>query len=170
YNGEPNYTKFMKWTLESKDFIKDGFISRKKQVSRLKKYLSDRAFSFYMRDVARNPEAWTFSRFCEALFDHCFPPDFRTVQREKYLAFAQRGHPVRDYKRNLEELADAVGKITDRDFAIRFWQGADSYLRVKWYENGYDPEVSSLLELFLSAERYERSEKLRRAEEKKRLD
>ncbi|KAI0039665.1 hypothetical protein FA95DRAFT_1464117, partial [Auriscalpium vulgare] len=87
------------------------------------------AYTFYSRDVARKPSRWTLSRFFTALFDHCFPTNFRTIQRERYLAFRQMGHPVRDYLRELEDLADSVGRVSRRDFVVRFWQGADQYLR-----------------------------------------
>jgi Zinc knuckle len=58
---------------------------------------------------------------------------------------------------------------------IRFWQGADHYLQVKWAENGFDPEISTLAEHEVAAERYECASKLCRAEEhrhdsKPRLD
>ncbi|KAI0045406.1 hypothetical protein FA95DRAFT_1495443, partial [Auriscalpium vulgare] len=157
YDGTPDFKKFQKWTFESKDFIGFSFIRRKHQVRRLKKYLDGRALAFYMRDVAKKPEKWTLRRFFEALFDHCFPANFRTIQREKYMAFAQKGHPVRNFRHDLEDLADSIGHISKRDFVIRFWNGADRYLRVKWAENGFDPEISTIEQLERAAERYERA-------------
>jgi hypothetical protein len=95
---------------------------------------------------------------------------FMFFMREKYLAFTQRGHPVRNYWRDLEELANSVGRISSHDLAIRFWQGADKYLRVKWAENGFDPELSSLDELEGTAKQYECASKLRHAEDTHRDD
>ncbi|KZT26147.1 hypothetical protein NEOLEDRAFT_1113526, partial [Neolentinus lepideus HHB14362 ss-1] len=100
---------------------------------------------------------WSLKRFLEELFNYCFPVNFRTIQRERYLAYRQDGHSIRDYKRHLEELADSVGNISKRDFVIRFWQGADKYLRVQWAKDGYDPEKSKILDLQESGERYEQS-------------
>ncbi|TFY52877.1 hypothetical protein EVG20_g10362 [Dentipellis fragilis] len=164
YNGEPNYTLYQKWILEAKDWLKLSFIRHKNRVACLKKYLSGRAHSFYMRDVARCPSNWTLARFLEALFDHCFLTNFREIQREKYFAFSQRGHPIRNYRRDLEELADSVGHIAKCDFTIRFWHGADQYLRVRWAEIGLDPETASTDQLERAAERFERALKLSHAE------
>jgi len=80
----------------------------------------------------------------------------------------QRNHPVRNYRCDLEELANSVGNITSRDLMIRFWQGTDRYLHVKWAENGFDPEDSTLAELKSSAERYERAAKLHQMEDVKK--
>ncbi|KAI0046835.1 hypothetical protein FA95DRAFT_1559694, partial [Auriscalpium vulgare] len=152
YKGEPVFSTYQRWVLEAKEWLKFSFVRRENRVARLHKYLGGRAYAFYSRDVARKPSRWTLSRFFTALFDHCFPTNFRTVQREKYLAYRQMGHPVRNYCRDLEDLADSVGRISKRDFVIRFWQGADLYLRIKWAENGYDPEESSIGELERSAD------------------
>ena len=89
YTGEPNFTLYQKWVLEAKDWLKHSYIRRKHRVARLKKYLSGRAFMFYMCDVAHEPKQWTLAHFLEELFNHCFPMNFRTIQREKYLAFTQ---------------------------------------------------------------------------------
>jgi len=165
YNGEPNFMMYQKWVLEAKDWLKHSFIQRKHHVTRLKKYLSGCAFLFFMRDVAHEPKKWSLARVLEGLFDHCFPMNFQMLQCEKYLAFMQCSHPVQNYCRDLEELVNSVGNITSRDLTIRFWQGADRYLRVKWAENGYDPEELTLAELEGSAERYERAAKLRQSED-----
>jgi len=170
YNGEPNFTLYQKWVLEAKDWLKHSFVQRKHRVSRLKKYLGGRAFLFFMRDVAHEPNKWTLARFLEGLFNYCFPTNFRSTQREKYYAFSQRGHPVRNYRRDLEELANSVRRISPRDFVICFWQGAEHYLHVKWAENGFDPEVSSIDDLEASADRYERASKLRQFETSRRDD
>jgi len=164
YSGEPDFTLYQKWVLEAKDWLKYSFVQRKHRVPRLKKYLAGRAFLFYMRDVARTPERWTLAHFLKELFDYCFPTNFRTIQREKFLEFSQRGSAVRDYRRALEELARSVGNISSRDIAIRFWQGTDRYLRVKWAENGFDPEISTIEELEEAAECYKRALMLQHAE------
>jgi len=113
-----------------------------------------------MQDVAHEPNKWMLARFLEGLFNYCFPTNFCSTQCEKYYTFSQRGHPVHNYWHDLEELANSVGRISTRDFVIRFWQGVEHYLCVKWAENGFDPEVSSIDDLEALADRYERASKL----------
>ncbi|KZT21629.1 hypothetical protein NEOLEDRAFT_1073240, partial [Neolentinus lepideus HHB14362 ss-1] len=157
YNGEPDFNKFQKWVLETKDWLRLSYIRKNHRVSRLKKYLGGRAYSFYMRDIARNPRKWSLRRFLEELFNHCFPPDFRTVQRERFLSFQQNGRTVRDFRRRLDELTLSVGHISRRELTLRFWHGADRYLRVRWAEDGFDPEKAKIDELQAAAERYEQA-------------
>jgi hypothetical protein len=152
YNGEPNFALFQKWVLEIRDWLRYSYIQRKHRVSRLKKYVGGRASTFYIRDIAQDPTAWTLRRFLEALFNYCFPANFRTMQREKYSQYSQRGHPIRDYRHDLEDLAKSVGDIQPQQLVTRFWFGADMYLRVKWAEARYDPERSTLDELVTSGE------------------
>jgi len=97
YNGEPNFTLYQKWVLEAKDWLKHGFVQRKRWVSRLKKYLGGCAFLFFMHDVAHEPRKWTLARFLEGLFNYCFPTNFCSTQHKKYYAFLQCRHPVRNY-------------------------------------------------------------------------
>lgn len=156
--------------LEVGDWLRVSYIQQKRRVSRLKKYVGGRASSFYMRDVARDARKWQLNMFLEALFNYCFPANFRTLQREKHHNYAQRGHPIRDYRRDLEDLAVSVGDISKRHLTIRFWQVADQYIRVKWAEAGLDPETSSLNQLERTAERYEQAMKLRKAEEEREYE
>ncbi|KZT24426.1 hypothetical protein NEOLEDRAFT_1067049, partial [Neolentinus lepideus HHB14362 ss-1] len=81
YNGEANFSLFQKWVLEAKDWLRLSYIRKKHRVSRvyqrLKKYLGGRAYTFYMRDVARKVRKWSLKRFLEELFNYCFPVNFR---------------------------------------------------------------------------------------------
>jgi hypothetical protein len=97
YNGELNFQEFDKWVLEVKDWLKHCYIRRKYRVTRLKKYVGRKASAFYMRDVAPTPEGWSLSQFLQGLFNHCFPPNFRSLQRQKFESFSQKGHPIQDY-------------------------------------------------------------------------
>ncbi|OCH83526.1 hypothetical protein OBBRIDRAFT_702601, partial [Obba rivulosa] len=155
YTGEPNYETFQKWVLEAKDWLRLSYIRRQNRVARLKKYLSGRAFTFYMRDVARKPQDWTLTKFLDSLFNHCFPTNFREIQRTRYRAYKQNGHPIRDYQRGLERLAQSVGRIRHRDFILQFWEGADRRMRAHWAREGLSGERSSLTKLVSYAERYE---------------
>jgi hypothetical protein len=58
-------------------------------------------------------------------------------------------------------MAARVPDISEFQLIQRYWDRANSYIRLKWTENGYTPEFSPLSELELAAERYENAENLR---------
>lgn len=110
---------------------------------------------FFMREVAMTNRKWDVDDFLTKLFDHCFPPNFRTGQRVKLTECRQSGRSVRDWVFELQGLADSVGDVPDCQLVLYFWQGSDNYIRKKWAEAGYSPEVSDFDELELAAERYQ---------------
>jgi hypothetical protein len=57
-------------------------------------------------------------------------------------------------------MAARVPDISEFQLIQQYWDGADSYIRLKWTENGYAPEFSLLPELEMAAERYENAENL----------
>jgi hypothetical protein len=58
-------------------------------------------------------------------------------------------------------MATRVPDISKFQLIQRYWDGANSYIRLKWTENGFTPEFSPLSELEIAAERYENAENLR---------
>ncbi|KAJ6520926.1 hypothetical protein DFH09DRAFT_1331573 [Mycena vulgaris] len=156
YEGQEDFHIFQKWILEVKDCIRYGYISCKRAVSWIKKYLGGRASAWYMREVAKDPRKWTLNRLIKALFNYCFPANFRSIQHEKYERSQQRGHPIRDYCTELTDLRDSIGDdISERQFIIRFWQGADTDIRIHWAKAGYDRERSSMDDLETFAANHE---------------
>ncbi|KAF7371586.1 Transcription factor [Mycena venus] len=167
YNGEAKFRIINRWQLEVRDWAKYSYIRKNMIVSRLQKYLGGRALAWYMREVANNPKKWSLNRFFTALFNYCLPVEFRSIQRAKFNAFEQRGHPIGDYRIDLEELRNSVGgDITDRQLVVRFWEGADMEIRLKWAEAGFDPEFSNIDELETAGRNFQRALKLRESQSK----
>ncbi|KAJ7764778.1 hypothetical protein B0H16DRAFT_1883392 [Mycena metata] len=164
YNGEPVFNTIERWTYEARDWTSESYIRPKMRVSRVSKYLGGNALTWYMRVVAKDAKKWTLKKFFEALFNHCFPVDFRSLQRKKFQNFAQRGHPIKQYKTELEVLADSIGDITTRGLIVQFWDGADYEMRVRGAGDGYDPETSKLKELEAAAINYEHAIKVARTQ------
>ncbi|KAJ7436114.1 hypothetical protein FB451DRAFT_1061980 [Mycena latifolia] len=151
-----DFCLFQTWALEVKYCVRYGYISHKRAVSWIKKYLGGRASAWYLREVAKDPSKWTLNKILKGLFNHCFPPNFRSIQCEKYERFRQREHPIHEYRIELSDLRDSIGdNFPERQFIIRFWQGADSDIRIHWVKAGYNRETSTLDQLKMFAANYE---------------
>lgn len=89
------------------------------------------------------------------MFNNFFPPTLIRDKRIKFRALIQRGCKILDFVREVKDLAADLSEVKTRDVILRVWEGADEYIRVKWIENGFDPDINSLDELLTHAERYE---------------
>ncbi|KAJ7678874.1 hypothetical protein DFH06DRAFT_1315850 [Mycena polygramma] len=170
YNGEANFNTIERWTYEAREWTKESYIRPNMKVSRVSKYLGGRALNWYMRVVAKGAKKWRLKKFFEALFNHCFPVDFRSIQRKKFQSFAQRGHSIKEYRTDLEVLADSVGDITTRGLVVQFWDGADYEMRRRWAGDGFDPETSTLKELEAAAINYEHALKVEKSQKPDRAN
>lgn len=165
YNGEENYEKFQKWVYECSVFMKDAQVSKKRQVSQLSPSLGGRAADFFTHEVIQNPrKKWVLSKFIKALFNHCFSSNFRTETRSKFMECKQKGHPIKEYARELLVLSKTVGKIDKGTFSTTFWRGADDWLRAKWADRGLNPEKVSFKDLLKYGERFEKGRQYAKGE------
>jgi len=78
-------------------------------------------------------------------------------QRNKFDMCTQDRLSVLDYLRKLQEIADTIGDMDDRDVVLAFWRRCQPYLRVEMTKDGLDPTTLSLAALEESAVRYERA-------------
>ncbi|KAF7375484.1 DNA/RNA polymerase [Mycena sanguinolenta] len=140
-------------------FVK-SYIRPNMRVARVSKYLTGRAHAWYMRTVAKDERKWTLKKFFEELFNHCFPVDFRSQQRRKFFSFSQGNRSIKDYRTDIQVLADSVGDISERLLIVRFWEGARVAIQKEWAHDGYDPETASMRQLVRAAVNYEQAQKL----------
>ena len=124
-------------------------------------FMRGRAQQFYMMFIAPDIRPWTVESVGQALFNYCFPPVFRRQMRMKFNELSQGKRNVREYLRQLRSLVARLPDVNEFQLTQKYWDGANSYLRLKWTENGYTPEFSKLEELELAAERFENAEQLR---------
>ncbi|KAF8484140.1 hypothetical protein JB92DRAFT_2551183, partial [Gautieria morchelliformis] len=73
----------------------------------------------------------------------------------------QGKRPIKDYLRQLKSMAARLPDITEFQLIQKYWDGAETCIRLKWTENGFTPEFSSLEELEIAAKRNENTEQLR---------
>ncbi|KAG2756542.1 hypothetical protein P692DRAFT_20714658, partial [Suillus brevipes Sb2] len=107
YNGEANATTFKKWVREVREWKDRARLTTYQSLRMLGKYLGGPAYRFFERDVLDLQKDYSLTEFFEQLFDYVFPPDFRMLQRQKFLECRQEGRQtVRDYLRRLHDLAE----------------------------------------------------------------
>ena len=107
-------------------------------------YITGKASQFFMNHVAKSKFTWTLENVYDGLFNYCFPEDFKTMLRDR-LEFATQGSSrVRDYVRDIEQLAARFSDVSEFQLVQIFWRGLNHYLRVGLVEKGLGPETTRL--------------------------
>jgi hypothetical protein len=89
YNGSANTTEFSRFAQEVLDFIKTGRVHKRHQIFMMLCYLTGKAYKLYEQKYAMNPSKHNICTFFRDLFNHCFPPDFRSTLRERLFRCTQ---------------------------------------------------------------------------------
>ncbi|KAG6823358.1 hypothetical protein H0H92_010484, partial [Tricholoma furcatifolium] len=155
YNGMPDIQKFMQFLTHGTAYVKYGRVERRRRVLVLSQHLEGKAWTFYAREVSRDPESWTMDRFFKELFNECFPVDFRNRQRNKLKDFGQGRHTVKEYVAALRELFTLVGSTNQRDRIVKLFNGFRPSIQRDLYRKGLNPETSSWKRIVKKAEHAE---------------
>ena len=169
YDGSSDFDAFERWSYAVNAWFDITEFPRRHRVRQMLAFMRGRAQQYYMTFVAPDIKAWTVESVGQGLFNYCFPPAFRRQTRIKFNELTQGKQTVREYLRHLRSIAARLPDMTEFQLTQKYWDGANSYLRLKWTENGYTPEFSTLGELELAAERFENAEYLRTFELRKSL-
>lgn len=129
-------------------------------------FMSGKASRFFMKHVATCQAAWTLKSLYEALFDYCFPEDFKESLRTRLLGARQGQRRVRDFVRDLEALAERFPDVTQRQLTGIFWNGLHQYLRLYLIEKGLSSETTSLKRLVKYADRREKAYETKKREDR----
>src|SRR5437660_1815482 len=81
-------------------------------------------------------------------------------QRDKFDACKQDNISILDFLGKLQELADTIGDITERETALAFWRHCHPYLHAELTRNGYDVTTISLITLESECVRYEKAQRV----------
>ncbi|KAF8120607.1 hypothetical protein K438DRAFT_1655163 [Mycena galopus ATCC 62051] len=90
------------------------------------------------------------------------------MRRDLLSARQRDDEKIRNFIRRVTRLSKRLSDVSDRQIVQIVWDGALSYLRLKWADAGFDFETSSLSALETAAKGYEVSETIRRIEAVKR--
>ncbi|KAF7964565.1 hypothetical protein HWV62_5608, partial [Athelia sp. TMB] len=161
YDGSPVVTKIKKWCWSVKDLKQNGRLRTQQAIRVSGKYLSDKAYRFFELNVLQNRKKYrSLTEYFEDLFDYLFPPGFRMQQRDKFDRFEQRDLPALDFLRRIQELADTVGDLEEKDVVLAFWRRCVPYIRAELTIRGFEPSDLSIRELEDLVTRFERAHQL----------
>ncbi|KAK1234638.1 hypothetical protein PQX77_002163, partial [Marasmius sp. AFHP31] len=152
YDGTADVRGFIKFVTEAMAYLRDGQVPRNHRVFRISKYLTGRAYQFYLSVVANSPFDWRIQQFFKDLYNYCFPLTYRLDQRKKLKRAFQNDKPVRDYLAELNDLFNTVGLIDERENVHKLWSGLNKKIQKGLWREKLNPEISSYKEVSRAAE------------------
>ncbi|KAF5331643.1 hypothetical protein D9611_007558 [Ephemerocybe angulata] len=168
YDGRADIATYHRFMTQTCMYIEDAGIPRKRQVYRISSFLKGSAYSFYARVVSTSVENWTVTQFFKALFDACFPVDYKERQRDILENIKQGKYELRSYLAKLEELFMAAGVKQQREQARYLWRGLRTETKERLRYDGVSPESSSLERIIRKAEHAELAWKLMQTQRQER--
>lgn len=141
YDGSPDWDKYSEFLILTRKYLKAAFVDRRRQVSKMQYLLTGKARKYYLGSVAGKEKQWTLDELFVALFNYCFPANFRTQQRERFASYKQLGLSVKEFQTKLRSMAESIGDITDAHFGSRFIAGLRLEIREKVTMEGFSGET-----------------------------
>ncbi|KAI9068602.1 hypothetical protein FKP32DRAFT_1695592 [Trametes sanguinea] len=151
WDGTADLDVFDQWTYEIDTWAELNDLADRVVVKLMIQFMKGDASRFFMRHVATRQADWTVKRLYEALFDYCFPTDYKARLRTRL---------ERSVQGKNRQLAVRFPDVTDFQLVQIFWKGINTYLRVYLIEKGLNPEktpLDKLEEAYTEARREERA-------------
>ncbi|KAJ3899345.1 hypothetical protein F5879DRAFT_811069, partial [Lentinula edodes] len=147
YDGATDVGSYIKFVTEGTAYVRDGRVPKNRRVLKLSKYLTGKAYQFYLTTVANSPFDWRLKKFFTELYNYCFPLTFRMDQRKKLKRCFQNGKPVRDHLSELNEFFNTIGMIDEREKVHKLWSSLDKKIQKGLWSEKLNPEFSSYKEI-----------------------
>ncbi|KAI0371577.1 hypothetical protein BV20DRAFT_941789, partial [Pilatotrama ljubarskyi] len=155
WDGKPDLDLFDQWTYEVDTWGELNELSDRIILKLMVQFMTGEPGRFFMRHVSTRQSEWTVKRLYEALFDYCFPTDYKARLRARLERSYQGKSRVCDFVRDIQQLAARFPDVTDFQLVQIFWKGLNTYLRVYLIEKGLNPEKTKLDKLVKYAVRKE---------------
>ncbi|KAI0066380.1 hypothetical protein BV25DRAFT_1797254, partial [Artomyces pyxidatus] len=157
WNGRADLDTYDKWVYEVESWRRLTGVDDETALTLMGKFVTNKPSHFYMKYVSKRIADWTVEEFYQAVFNYCFPTDFKNRLRKQLMSAKQGKDDVGDFVQELETLGNRFPDITNDQMVRIFWDGLQQYLRLYLIEQGLDPEVTPLETMVTYAERRERA-------------
>ncbi|KAI0323422.1 hypothetical protein GY45DRAFT_1211891, partial [Cubamyces sp. BRFM 1775] len=155
WDGTADLDLFDQWTYEVDTWAELNELPDRVVIKLMIQFMKGEAGKFFMRHVSTRQSEWTVKKLYEALFDYCFPSDYKARLRARLERSYQGKNRVRDFVRDIQQLAVRFPDVTDFQLVQIFWKGLNTHLRVYLIEKGLNPEKTKLDKLVKYAVRKE---------------
>ncbi|KAJ8456367.1 hypothetical protein ONZ51_g12171 [Trametes cubensis] len=155
WDGTADLDLFDQWTYEVDTWAELNELPDRVVIKLMIQFMKGEAGKFFMRHVSTRQSEWTVKKLYEALFDYCFPSDYKARLRAHLERSYQGKNRVRDFVRDIQQLAVRFPHVTDFQLVQIFWKGLNTHLRVYLIEKGLNPEKTKLDKLVKYAVRKE---------------
>ncbi|KAJ2935864.1 hypothetical protein H1R20_g1231, partial [Candolleomyces eurysporus] len=123
YDGRAHLPTLHQHITEVCMYLEDLQVPENRQVRRAALFIKETAYDWYIREVAANVDVWKLEEYFYAMYDHCFPVDFKEKQQAKLERYEQRGLTVREYLSRLNELFMTTGTVDELYKKRYFFRG-----------------------------------------------
>ena len=144
YDGTPDMDWFDEWAFDLINYMDVMNIEDSVMVKMMARLLTKKGKQFYLSYVAKDPRRWTVAKMIPRIFNYCFPSDVLEQLRRKWDRLVQGKKQVRDYAREIENLARKFKEMNERQVVLKFWNGLNHNIRGDMRLFSYDPERASL--------------------------
>ena len=143
YDGAADVRAYHRFVRESDAYLRDGKVRGRRKVFLLSYYLTGKAYDFYTQKVAIDEERWAVPQFYKALFDYCFPVDYRMQLRKTLARCHQNDKSVAEYAHELQDLFNMIGQVPKQEQVLKFWNSSRPSIQKELWRNKLHPEMSS---------------------------
>ncbi|KAF8835033.1 hypothetical protein BDN67DRAFT_992540 [Paxillus ammoniavirescens] len=126
WNGQPDLDLFDQWVYQVDTWCELNGLEDALAIKLMVNFISDLPSQFFMKHVAMRQQYCMKSKLYEAMFDYCFPPDFKMARQAKDMKLVQI-----------------------------FWDGIQMHLCIYLLEQGMKPDCFALKEMVEVASRKE---------------
>ncbi|KIK50417.1 hypothetical protein GYMLUDRAFT_182823, partial [Collybiopsis luxurians FD-317 M1] len=152
YDGLADVRPFIKYVTEGTAYVRDGRVPKNRRVLKLSKYLSGKAYQFYLTTVADSPFDWRLKKFFTELYNYCFPLTYRMDQRRKLKRCFQNDKSVREHLAELNDLFNTIGLIDECEKVHKLWSSLNRKIQKGLWREKLNPEISFYDEIANAAE------------------
>ncbi|KAF9255789.1 hypothetical protein L218DRAFT_809699, partial [Marasmius fiardii PR-910] len=143
YDGTPEAKRYQSWIMHLFQYMREGRVNSEEQVLLASHFLHGRALLFFLQKVANNYKHWKLLEFMNALFNFCFPLNYRSQQRKKLQRCYQNTCLVLECTYKLEMLFNLVGSSSKCECVIKLWDGFNTHICWELHQQKLNKEVDS---------------------------